>query len=113
MRIDRQSATGDSDCSAANPTQTLCQHLVDPVSAARWLVYPAISACCWCCSTASGCGAERPDWIVQVNGSYLGRAPYTSPYRTFPSVDSWLAQGNQVRVVPQAGEGVGGRWGSG
>ena len=84
-------------CSGANPTSTECRAVVDPATAGRWLYYPVISFCCFCCTSASGCGVVKPDWVVAVNGTYLGRAAYKSPYQTVPAVDSWKAQGNSVR----------------
>src|SRR5262249_39135640 len=44
----------------------------------------------------------------QLNGTYLGRGPWSSPYRTYPLVDSWTAQGNQLNYWRQDASGAAG-----
>ena len=50
----------DHFCVGANRSPTMCQHLVDPASKGRWLIWPQISQCCFCCTLDFGCGDARP-----------------------------------------------------
>ena len=84
----------------------MCQHLVDPAAKGRWLVWPAISTCCWCCTDSFGCGVLRPDWVAAVNGTYEGRAPLKTPWRGFSAADKWSAVGGQQNYYWQDGSGA-------
>ena len=67
--------TGDSDCS----------HYV--VSGNRYLYYPYLNQCCYCCNNTNGCGVLTQNWLS--GALYLGQQTI---YDT--SVYAWNQSGN-------------------
>ena len=55
-RMDRVNGSKDRFCTGANKSPTMCQHLNPGKGAGRYLVWPAISSCCFCCTDDFGCG---------------------------------------------------------
>lgn len=98
FRIDRSSGKTDRYCGSVKSEDTPCTHLVS--AGERYLVFPDLSYCCKCCNDAQGCGIVSPDWMVQSNGTYLGRAPLTTPVWSGVA-DSWDVEGLQPNVWAQ------------
>ena len=72
----------------------------------RYLWYPQLQHCCFCCDDAAGCGTLVPDWIGNSDGSYQGQV------RTPTGVlaDKWLVKGLQSNYwyqTPVTGAAVG------
>ena len=63
----------DSDryCGTSHPSlkKESCEHLV--VKSKRYLVWPDLLKCCFCCDDSHGCGIMKPDWAI-TNSKYLG-----------------------------------------
>ena len=54
----------DDFCAMSGPyanMDTPCDHIV--VGGNRYLYYPALTQCCYCCNSTSGCGALNPGWM--------------------------------------------------
>ena len=85
----------DRYCGSVKPgKKTPCTHLVTEDSK-RYLVFPELRYCCYCCGKP-GCGIVSPDWMVQVNATYLGRKQLHG-YET----DEWNAPGLQPNYYYQ------------
>jgi hypothetical protein len=63
--------TRDHLCSGYH-NDTACTQLIN--GGWRYLVWPQINACCRCCSSATGCGVLRNDWLSNTSGNlhYVG-----------------------------------------
>ncbi|CAF4259195.1 unnamed protein product [Adineta steineri] len=62
VRIDRSTGKYDRYCSSIHAfADTPCTHLV--VKGLRYLVFPSLKSCCACCTSESGCGIVKPDWL--------------------------------------------------
>jgi subtilisin family serine protease len=67
MRVDRDDGEYDQLCGSAGGAER-CTVLA--TGGARYLIWPARSHCCVCCTDADGCGAETPGWLD--NATYVG-----------------------------------------
>lgn len=50
---------------------TPCAHVV--MNNRRYLVYPMLEDCCFCCDAEHGCGVLKPDWLK--NATFINRIP--------------------------------------
>lgn len=58
----RDNGRGDRYCGSVHPfTDTPCTHLVN--GGMRYLLFPALHACCACCSVQAGCGVLADTWL--------------------------------------------------
>jgi hypothetical protein len=74
-RIDRSTGKYDRYCSSVKYFQDIpCTHLV--TNGLRYLVYPSINYCCMCCTSESGCGIVKPDWLSDAK--FIGYNTSTS-----------------------------------
>jgi hypothetical protein len=74
-RVDRTSGRSDGICGYNDWFKfidTPCQQIVN--GPGRYIVYPNYQICCFCCSSADGCGALSPTWLQ--TGTYLGSFNY-------------------------------------
>ena len=69
-RIDRDNGRSDRFCGTTYDKNTPCSHIVkDSIlcfysSGKRYLFFPNIGKCCYCCDAEHGCGVLRPDWAA-------------------------------------------------
>ena len=99
--MDRKNGAKDRFCTGANPSTTMCQHLNPGPGAGRYLVWPAISTCCFCCTNDFGCGVLQPTWVANSNGTYQGRAAWKTPFTSYAAVDKWEVTGLQTNYYWQ------------
>jgi hypothetical protein len=60
--VERADGNGDRYCGSVHPfSRTPCRHVV--VDSRRYLVFPELNDCCFCCDSGHGCGVLRPDWL--------------------------------------------------
>lgn len=76
-RTDRATGKGDRYCATVKSDDTPCTHLV--VGGERYLVFPALTYCCKCCTDAQGCGVVTPTWMVDSNGTFAGSPVVKTP----------------------------------
>ena len=67
MRVDRDDGEYDQLCGSAGGAES-CTVLA--TGGLRYLIWPARSHCCVCCTDADGCGAEAPGWLDAA--AYVG-----------------------------------------
>lgn len=63
-RIDRDNGKYDRFCGLSGPyvdDDTPCSQIV--VNSNRYLYYPALNECCYCCNSTAGCGVLFPSWL--------------------------------------------------
>ena len=63
-RVDRDNGHGDRYCALNGGKifkNTPCSHIV--VDGDRYMYYPELDECCYCCSAEHGCGLLRTDWL--------------------------------------------------
>ena len=62
-RQDRFSGLTDIMCALGLPMteDSMCSHLV--ISSQRYLYYPALNSCCYCCNSTNGCGVLNQTWL--------------------------------------------------
>lgn len=63
-RVDRENGRHDRYCGFNGDKMwkdTPCSHYVS--NGDRYLYYPKLKECCYCCSNIHGCGILRPDWM--------------------------------------------------
>ena len=63
-RISRSDGQYDRFCSLSGPHQnqtTPCDQIV--VGGNRYLYYPVLQQCCYCCNSTAGCGVLTPSWL--------------------------------------------------
>jgi hypothetical protein len=71
FRLDRQNGRFDRYCGINGLKMlqnTPCSHIV--VNGDRYLYYPELNECCYCCSAEHGCGMLKPAWME--GAEYLG-----------------------------------------
>jgi len=70
LRQDRFSGLTDVMCATGLPmtSDTMCSHLV--INDMRYLYYPALNSCCYCCNSTDGCGALNQTWLT--GAQYVG-----------------------------------------
>ncbi|OMJ67562.1 hypothetical protein SteCoe_35241 [Stentor coeruleus] len=69
-RVDRSNGQYDSFCGIGGPyanKDTPCTHFV--VGGNRYLYYPDLNQCCYCCNSTMGCGVLLPNWMQ--NATYI------------------------------------------
>ena len=74
-RVDRANGRYDRYCGLNGSKMwknTPCSHYVS--GGDRYLYYPVLDECCYCCSSEHGCGILRPDWMN--NGTFLGQVDH-------------------------------------
>ena len=74
-RVHRENGRGDRYC-GINGTKILkdtpCDQYV--VNGDRYIHYPKLNECCYCCSAEHGCGILRRDWLS--GAKFLGEVEY-------------------------------------
>ena len=63
-RIDRSDGRYDRYCGLSGPhvdQDTPCTHIV--VNGNRYLYFPELNECCYCCNSTMGCGVLFPGWM--------------------------------------------------
>jgi len=63
-RVDRENGRHDRYCGLNGAKiwrNTPCSHYVS--NGDRYLYYPDLDECCYCCSSQHGCGILKPDWM--------------------------------------------------
>ena len=77
-RVNRENGKGDRYC-AFNGMKifkdTPCDQYVDE-KGDRYLHYPDLNECCYCCSAEHGCGILRQDWVS--GATYVGEIEYNN-----------------------------------
>lgn len=68
-RLDRSNGKFDSFCNSVTNSTTSCHHLVRDNK--RYLVFPLLRVCCFCCDSAHGCGILKRDWLS--GAKYVGK----------------------------------------
>lgn len=71
-RIDRDNGKGDRYCGTSIFQNIPCNHYVS--NGDRYLHYPSKDICCYCCSSADGCGILKPTWLS--GAQFLGETTY-------------------------------------
>ena len=92
-RIHRENGRYDNFCSMSGPyinMDTPCDHIV--VGGNRYLYYPALNQCYFCCNSTSGCGALNPAWMQDAQ--YIDTEVHTG-VRTY----KWFKQGGQKNYL--------------
>lgn len=59
----------------------------------RYLHFPNLGQCCYCCDSANGCGILKPDWAADAE--YLGNVVD----ETGRTVEKWDKKGVQSNYV--------------
>lgn len=61
-RMDRNNGKDDPYCGPiSNHTTTPCHHLIR--DGKRYIVWPLLRQCCFCCDASHGCSIMRQDWL--------------------------------------------------
>ncbi len=68
-RLDRNNGKFDAFCSSITTATTPCTQLVRENK--RYLIFPLLRQCCFCCDSAHGCGILRRDWLR--NAKFSGK----------------------------------------
>ena len=92
-RISRANGRYDNFCAMSGPynnVDTPCDHIV--VGGNRYLYYPAINQCYFCCNSTSGCGALQPGWMQDAQ--YIDTEVHNGVLAY-----KWLRQGNQKNYI--------------
>ena len=64
-RVDRVNGKWDRYCGTVYKFRnTPCSHIVK--DNLRYLYFPEKNDCCFCCDAEHGCGALKPDWIIDA-----------------------------------------------
>lgn len=74
-RVDRDNGKGDRYCGINGLKwlkNTPCSQFV--VNGDRYIYYPQLNECCYCCSAEHGCGILKTDWLS--GASFLGVVQY-------------------------------------
>lgn len=61
QRMDRGNGKYNDICGSISNATTPCTHLVH--EGKRYIVFPLLRQCCFCCDSAHGCGVFRRDWL--------------------------------------------------
>ncbi|XP_063717745.1 uncharacterized protein LOC134844859 [Symsagittifera roscoffensis] len=91
--IERENGRHDIFCQAEYPnTDTPCSHII--VGGNRFLSYPDMNDCCYCCDSSEGCGLLKPDWLSDATfqGTFfvhLNNGSYANTYK-------WKKDGNEA-----------------
>ena len=97
FRVDRDNGSDDRYCGIAEGFKnTPCRQIVN--EGKRYLYYPQLNYCCFCCAAENGCGIVKPDWFV--TGTYEGKQ--TDSQYTF---NTWNKKGMQSNFVSQVAGG--------
>lgn len=78
-RLDRNNGKYDPFCNTITTANTPCIQLVR--ESKRYLIFPLLRQCCFCCDSAHGCGILRRDWlrnakfsgVDELNGQFFNR----------------------------------------
>jgi hypothetical protein len=92
-RSDRANGRYDLLCGIASIYESLntpCSHIV--VNGSRYLFYPKLDSCCYCCNETNGCGALEPDWFSRAKFTFEEVHDGLSAYR-------WDLNGDQQSLV--------------
>ncbi|XP_075251442.1 uncharacterized protein LOC142343927 [Convolutriloba macropyga] len=66
MSIEKESGMWDRLCASEYPDKdTPCTHYVD--SGDRYLYFPEMKTCCYCCNSSDTCDMKSPDWLKDAN----------------------------------------------
>ncbi len=68
-RLDRNNGKFDPFCSSITTATTPCIQLVR--ESKRYLIFPLLRQCCFCCDSAHGCGILKRDWLK--NAKFSGK----------------------------------------
>lgn len=60
-RLDRNNGKYDQFCNSIVDGVTPCSQIVREKK--RYVVFPALKICCFCCDSDHGCGILRRDWL--------------------------------------------------
>lgn len=92
-RIARFNGRYDSSCGLSGPhatEDTPCEQIV--VDGNRFVYYPILNQCCYCCNDANGCGVLIPTWFSDAK--YID----TEVHNGILSY-KWLKKGNQNNFI--------------
>jgi len=68
----RENGRGDRFCKSIHPfSDTPCTHLITDGN--RYLIFPDLGSCCFCCNAEHGCGILDPHWLDDAE--YQGLVP--------------------------------------
>lgn len=78
-RVDRNNGQYDPFCNSVVDGKTPCIHIVREKK--RYLYFPAIRLCCYCCDSSQGCGILKRDWtqtltfagIDELDGKFFNK----------------------------------------
>lgn len=68
-RLDRSNGRYDPLCNSITNATTPCTQLVR--AGKRYMIYPLIRLCCYCCDSAHGCGILKRGWLA--NAKFVGK----------------------------------------
>lgn len=75
-RLDRTNGKYDPMCNSIVNGSTLCIQLVR--EGRRYMVFPLLRECCYCCDSAHGCGILKRDWLSR--SVYKGKEDLSGEY---------------------------------
>ena len=99
-KIERSNGRYDRFCGLSGPhisQDTPCTHLV--VNGNRYLYYPELNQCCYCCNSTSGCGVLFPGWMQ--DSTYIDTEIHNGVL-TY----KWFKQGNEENFFWETTGGV-------
>jgi hypothetical protein len=70
-RLDRNNGKYISLCNSITNATTPCTQLVR--DGKRYIIFPLVRLCCFCCDSAHGCGIMRRDWLSVAGAKYVGK----------------------------------------
>lgn len=99
-RLDRSNGKYDSLCNSITNATTPCTQLVR--EGKRYMVYPLIRLCCYCCNSSQGCGILKRTWLA--NSKFVGKdelsGQFFDKFRDSDSnVDYWAT--TDARQLPR------------
>jgi hypothetical protein len=91
-RLDRSNGKFDPFCSSVSNATTPCTQLVR--DSKRYLIYPLLRICCYCCDSAHGCGILKREWLS--NSKFVGKEELSGQFfnkftDTDAQTDYWSA----------------------
>ncbi len=70
-RLDRSNGKYAPLCNSITNATTPCTQLTR--DGKRYMIFPLVRLCCFCCDSAHGCGIMRRDWLTAAGAKYVGK----------------------------------------
>jgi len=99
-RLDRTNGRYDPLCSGITKGNTPCSQLVR--NGKRYIFFPLIKLCCFCCDSSQGCGILRRDWLKVTK--FAGRDELSGQFfnkfvSTEDEIDYWAT--TDAKTIPR------------